>query len=58
MDSRLMINDSKIFQPLPFKVIMIICNNVDDNLQQYIKYGEVYVYHIFVYSELSTGGAK
>ena len=33
MDIRLMINVSKIFQPLPYKVIMMICNDDDADLQ-------------------------
>ena len=39
-----MINVSKIFQPLPYKVFMMICNEDDDDLQQYISYDEVHVY--------------
>ena len=58
MDIRLMINVSKILQPLPYKVIMMICNDDDDDLQEHIQYEEVYVYHNFVYSELSAGGAN
>ena len=36
MDIRLMINVSKIFQPLPYKVIMMICNDDDNDLQEHI----------------------
>ena len=57
-DIRLMKNVSKSFQPLPYKVIMMICSDDDDDLQQYILYDEVCVYHTFVYSKLSAGGAK